>query len=195
MKNFITFRISALPMHAALILFLFFLLPLTGARGVWARQTLRGHNETGGSICSITDKYDCYTNHRYGYVIAWPKKLLVARGESDAGDGQIFDAPDGRARLLCWAMFNDIENKSLLAMFREAQAESGLHVTYKHMGKNCFVVSGTVGNEIVYKRTIINDTINATFILTYDKSLRTTFDVMVEDIAKSFRANPEFQHR
>lgn len=73
----------------------FFLLVLAGAPGALAGHPPQKQESADESVCSKTASYDCYTNHKYGYVLAWPKQLLTAMGESDAGDGQLFNAPDG----------------------------------------------------------------------------------------------------
>jgi hypothetical protein len=178
--------------HATMWFSLLTLLALVAAGKVSANQEKSGSQD---SVCENIDTYDCYTNHKYGYLLAWPKKLLVAQGESQAGDGQVFQGSDGRARLTCWAGFNDVQRKSLWSMFQEAQNEADLKVTYKHMGKNFFVVSGFDGDDIFYRKTIRDENITATFVLAYDKSLKAAFDPIAKDIGKSFFASPEFTYR
>jgi len=178
--------------------FLVVLLALFSAQDALAKQqpndvTLPPDMEAAASsVCAKTDVYDCYTNHKYGYLLAWPKKLLAAQGESDAGDGQFFKAPDDRAQLVCWAGFNNVARQSLQQMFREAQKESGLRVTYKHLGKDFFVVSGIQDGKIVYRKTVKTSLVQATFVLTYDQALKGAFDPLVGDIARSFMAHPAF---
>lgn len=182
------------PVRMALAVCLTLFWTLWGGQAAVAGQSDQRTDAAQNAVCSKTDVYRCYTNHKYGYVIAWPTKLLQAQGESAAGDGQIFKAADGRAKLLCWAMYTDVVNESLQEMFQTAQKASSFHVTYTHMGKRFFVVSGTTGNSIVYQKTIQNSRIIATFVLTYDKALRRIFNPIVGDIAKSFNANTEFMY-
>ncbi|MFU2207534.1 hypothetical protein [Solidesulfovibrio sp. C21] len=184
-----------LTIHTPIIVLLLFMLLLTGARGALATQSLQGHNAAGISVSSKTDTYDWYTNHKYGYVIAWPKKLLTALGESDAGDGQIFKDADGQAELICWAGWNSVGTNSIKVLYIKAQQEIGSRVTYKYMGKNFFVVSGIKDGKIVYQKTIKNKVITATFILTYPKSSSAVFNPLVGDIAKSFVASSDFMAR
>lgn len=185
---------------AATAFILFLLLVLTGARGALAKQSqgpqLPAEMEASvTAVCGKTATYDCYTNHKYGYLLAWPKTLLVAQGESDAGDGQLFNAPDGRAQLTCWGTFNNIVNQSLQQFFQEAQQESDLQVTYKHLGKDFFVLSGRKDGKIVYRKTVKGKLVQATFELTYDPSLKDAFNPIVGDLAKSFIVHPVFMAR
>ncbi len=181
--------------QAALHVCLAFLLMLLGAGNVPAKQPQQGNATPGNGVCARTGAYACYTNHKYGYLLAWPKNLLRAQGESPAGDGQVFSAPDETARLTCWAGFNSVDNTSLPKRFQRAQQEAGLRVTYKHLGKTFFVVSGFMGNDIVYRKTIRDGTVTATFVLTYARTRSAVFNPIVGDIAKSFSIDPEFMYR
>jgi hypothetical protein len=186
------------PWRMVLPFFILALLLLCDARGVFAKQQTQGPQlppemeASARSVCGDTERYDCYTNHKYGYLIAWPKKLLVAQGESDAGDGQRFNASDERAQLTCWAGFNTVAKQSLQKMFQEAQQESGLQVTYKHLGKDFFIVSGILDGKIIYKKTVKSALVQATFVLSYDQALKEAFNPVVADIAKSFIVHPAF---
>jgi len=166
--------------------------------GAWTKQTAREAalppemEKTTSAVCGMTEVYDCYTNHKYGYLLAWPKKLLAAQGESDAGDGQVFAAPDGRAQLVCWAGFNSVLKRPLKAAFQEAQQEPGLQVTYKSLGKDFFVVSGFQEGKIVYRKTVMTALVQATFVLTYDQSLKDTFNPLVGGMSKAFLAHAAF---
>lgn len=188
---------SGRPASGVWLLFLLTWLAL-GPAGAWAKQqapeaALPPELEKNASaVCGMTDVYDCYTNHKYGYLLAWPKRLLAAQGESDAGDGQVFAAPDGRAQLVCWAGFNSVLKRPLKAAFQEAQQEPGLQVTYKSLGKDFFVVSGFQEGKIVYRKTVMTALVQATFVLTYDQSLKDTFNPLVGGMSKSFIAHAAF---
>jgi hypothetical protein len=193
-----TYCVFAKSSRCLLSFFLVVLLALSSAPDALAKQQSNDvklppdMEAAANSVCTKTDVYDCYTNHKYGYLLAWPRKLLAAQGESDAGDGQFFKAPDDRAQLVCWAGFNSVSRQSLQQMFQEAQKESGLQATYKYLGKDFFVVSGIQDGKIVYKKTVKTALVQATFVLTYDQALKGAFDPLVGDIAKSFLAHPAF---
>lgn len=146
-------------------------------------------------VCSRTNVYDCYANHKYGYVLAWPRQLLAPQGESDAGDGQVFAAPDGRAELRCWAGFNDVLEQTIPAALAEALAEPGRQVTYRHRGKDFFVVSGLEGGKIFYRKTMLAHGVLASFELAYDPAQKARFDPVVQDLAASFSIDPAFGYQ
>ena len=144
------------------------------------------------NVCSRADEYDCYVNHRYGYAMAWPKRLLRPMGESDAGDGQIFAAPDGRAELRCWGNFVDFPQQTIPEALAQALAEPDRQVTYRHAAKDFFVLSGYEAGRIFYRRSILAHGVLATFELTYEMSLKELFDPVIRDISKGFIIDPVF---
>jgi hypothetical protein len=146
-------------------------------------------------VCSRMDEYDCYVNHRHGYALAWPKQLLVSMGESDAGDGQVFAAPDGRAELRCWGSANDAPQLTVSEALAQALTEPGRQVTYRHMGRNFFVLSGYKDDRIFYRRTILAHGMLAAFELTYETSLKKRFDPIIRDISSGFIIDPAFRWR
>jgi len=143
-------------------------------------------------VCSRADEYDCYVNHRYGYALAWPKKLLSPMGESDAGDGQVFVSPGGRAVLRCWGSFNDAVQQTIPEALAQALAEPGRQVTYRHAGRSFFVLSGYTDGRIFYRRSILAHGVLATFELTYETSLKKLFDPVIRDISAGFIIDPAF---
>ena len=154
-----------------------------------------GRMEAFEEVCSRMDEYDCYVNHRHGYALAWPKQLLVSMGESDAGDGQVFAAPDGRAELRCWGSANDAPQLTVSEALAQALTEPGRQVTYQHMGRNFFVLSGYKDDRIFYRRTILAHGMLAAFELTYETSLKKLFDPIIRDISSGFIIDPAFRWR
>ncbi|MBI4804898.1 MAG: hypothetical protein HY795_06655 [Desulfovibrio sp.] len=136
------------------------------------------------AICARTDVYGCYANSKYGYTVAWPKKLLTAQEEADDGGGKMFTSRDDKASMACWAYFNNVV-PPLQKGFQEALKEPGLQVTYKHMGPDFFVVSGIRDGNIFYRKTVKGKEAQASFELTYHPSLKEAFDPVVGDVAKS----------
>ncbi len=160
--------------------------------GAWSAST-REPDDMGRfeDVCSRADEYGCYVNHRYGYALAWPKRL-TPMGESDAKDGQVFVAPDGSAELRCWGSFNDAPPRTIPEALAEALAEPRRQVTYKHAGKRFFVLSGHAKGRIFYRRTVLAHGVLATFELTYDASLKTLFDPVIRDLSAGFIIDPAF---
>ncbi|KAF0234683.1 MAG: hypothetical protein FD177_520 [Desulfovibrionaceae bacterium] len=147
------------------------------------------------AVCGQTGVYDCYTNHKYGYVVAWPKKHLTGQGESDSGDGQVFSSPDGQARLACWASFNDVLGESIGQAYAQALQDAGTQVSYKHLGKDFFVISGVRDAMIFYRKTLLAHGVLASFELSYAAPLKAAFDPIVKDVARSFSVDPAFSWR
>jgi len=147
------------------------------------------------SVCGRTGVYGCYTNHKYGYVVAWPKMHLTGQGESDSGDGQVFSSPDGQAWLACWAYFNDVFGESIGQTYAQALQEAGAQVSYKHLGKDFFVISGVRDGMIFYRKTLLAHGVQASFELSYAAQLKAAFDPIVKDVARSFSVDPAFSWR
>lgn len=144
------------------------------------------------AVCARTAEYGCYTNHKYGYVAAWPKRYLKAQGEADSGDGQTFASNDGRSAMACWAYFSDVTGQTLKEALEEAAGDGQAQVTYKHLGRDFFVVSGFKEGRIFYRKTIQTHGVRASFELSYDPSLKQAFDPVVKDVSRSFSIDPAF---
>lgn len=157
--------------------------PLDPSRGVSARLD---------SVCGRATVYGCYANHRYGYVVAWPKKFLQPGGESDSGDGQRFRSRDGSAEMACWGVFHEVIGNSLAEAYSEAAGEPGAQVTYKHLGKDFFVLSGIREGKIFYRKTIRAGDVEASFELVYSPALKDAFDPIVKDVSGGFVIDPAF---
>lgn len=172
-------------------------LALTMGSQVWAGQGQPSREVMArlDAVCGQTGVYGCYTNNRYGYVVAWPKQYLTGQGESDSGDGQIFSSPDGQARLACWAYFNDVLGESISQAYAQAIQEAGAQVSYKHLGKDFFVISGVRDGMIYYRKTLLTHGVQASFELSYAAQLKAAFDPIVKDVARSFSVDPAFSWR
>ncbi|MFZ5427121.1 MAG: hypothetical protein ACOZEN_09105 [Thermodesulfobacteriota bacterium] len=144
------------------------------------------------AVCGRPDAYGCYANHKYGYMIAWPKLLLSPQGESDSGDGQAFASRDGRAAMACWACFSDVTGQTLKEAFGEAAGDGQARVTYKHLSRDFFVVSGFKEGRIFYRKTLEAHGVRASFELSYDPALKQAFDPVVKDLARSLSIDPAF---
>ncbi len=173
-------------------LFATLLLALVASQGISAKEPTQETKAKLDRVCSRTAEYDCYTNHKYGYVLAWPRHLLKPLGESDAGDGQVFTALRGRAELRCWAGFNDVLEQTIPQAFAQALNEPGRRVTYQHMGKDFFVISGLEGQDIFYRKTLLAHDILASFEFVYEPSFKALLDPVIRDMSSSFSIDPAF---
>ena len=182
-------------MHAFATVVLTLLLCLAAEGKAAAREPAASTRARLDRVCARTTEYACYTNHKYGYVLAWPKHILKPLGESDAGDGQVFVAQSGRAELRCWSGFNDVLEQTIPQAFAQAINEPGRQVTYQHMGKNFFVISGLEGRNIFYRKTLLDYGVLASFELVYAPSYKTLFDPVIKDLSSSFSIDPAFGYQ
>lgn len=126
-----------------------------------------------------------YNNARYGYAITYPAALLTPQGESDAGDGQIFRSPDGRAELRVFAWHN-VLNESLDTVFSQALDTPGLRPTYQRKRKDWFVVSGYLEGNVLYQKTILKNETYFTLRLLYAAGAKATYDPIVGQLVRDF---------
>lgn len=147
------------------------------------------------AVCARAKEYGCYVNHKYGYVAAWPRKLLSPQGESDSGDGQRFASADGRAEMACWASFASVTGRTLEQVFREAREELGAQAGYKRIARDFFVVSGLKDGRIFYRKTIFAGEVEAGFQIEYPQELKEEFDPVVRDLAAAFTVDESFAAR
>ncbi|HLM02454.1 MAG TPA: hypothetical protein VK400_15485, partial [Pyrinomonadaceae bacterium] len=80
---------------------------------------------------------------------------------------------------------------------KEALKDYGAEgVTYKVLLKTGFVISGTKGGKIFYRKTLFRKVtaeleVFYTFTVEYNESERRKFDAAVRKIARSFRFDPK----
>lgn len=139
-------------------------------------------------------EYETYQNSRYEFMIEFPRKLLIPRGESDNGDGQIFISRDQTAKLVAFGKVNlDFEvNRPYTiktAYAKELQSfknQGKRQVTLKVQKENWYVLSGFEGKNIFYCKTYcLKDTI-ITFEITYPAAQRELWDTTINRLSKSF---------
>jgi hypothetical protein len=133
--------------------------------------------------------YRTYQNARYNFSIAYPSTLMP-EGESDNGDGQAFRSGDDTVLMRAWGSQN-ISNESLREAYQAAISDieslDGGTATYKFLGRNFFVVSGTRGGKVVYQKTLMRGGTFKTFLLEYPVSLQSTYDPITAHVARSFK--------
>jgi hypothetical protein len=112
------------------------------------------------------DGWSSYANERYGYSIAIPPGL-EGQGESDKGDGQVFQDASGKVSLRVWAsevveLGDGPEEKTDLAWNRRATLErwrkDGVRITYQPKGKGWWVLSGVDKQKrVLYTKMLEKD--------------------------------------
>ncbi|WP_145963955.1 hypothetical protein [Chromobacterium phragmitis] len=135
--------------------------------------------------------YGRYVNARFAFSVPYPDKLLQMGEESDNGDGVRFASPDRHTEMAAWGSNNALE-ETLQSRFRDELREKSASgkprkVTFKTIKNNWFVISGTEGDRIFYRKTYFSDDQFIVVDLRYPASQRTTWDPLVSHIAAGIR--------
>ncbi len=135
-----------------------------------------------------------YQNARYGVSLRYPDRLFRLERSSEGGDGDLYVARSGRAKLLIGALRNT--DRTTPAAYRrmiEARSYRGFDVTYRKSGEGWFVISGTGQGQIFYEKVMFScgGALINSFALVYDVAERNVFDRVVEGIEPTFR--PDFR--
>jgi hypothetical protein len=131
-----------------------------------------------------------YRNARYGFSLQYPADVFALERTSDAGDGQVFVARDGQARLLVGALANDSAYSP--AAYQDYVARHSYpqyKIGYQRLGGSWFVLSGESDGRIFYEKVIFScrgRLINS-FAMIYPTEQRHVFDPIVETIEDTFR--------
>jgi hypothetical protein len=137
--------------------------------------------------------WNTYSNARFGYEISYPD-LFFTGEEAQNGDGKQFVSGDGKAVLTVYASYNAL-NLSLDKIYSSNIAQykkEGKKITYKIIDSKWFILSGYDGDKVFYIKTVRkhlgeDNDVDATFIITYPKSQKSTFDKITEKIANSLK--------
>ena len=135
------------------------------------------------------DDYQTYTNARFGYSVCYPANRFEAQPEAENGDGRKFIARNDGALLLVYGMNNALAQSlqelydEKLETYRQPTAEAA----YKELSTSWFVVSGTKGDRVIYRKTILKDSQFKTFQIEYGKSQKAIYDPIVAKIAGCFQ--------
>ena len=136
------------------------------------------------------EEYETYYNSRFNYSISYPAQLFKPQGESANGDGQRFLSPDGRSELLVYGSNNAL-NDSLRQVYNEELSRNSKHphrtVSYRVIKADWFVVSGTDGDRVFYRKTFLKNGVFKTFSIEYDKNQKDKLDSVTAKISASFK--------
>ncbi len=138
--------------------------------------------------------WEIYRNTRYGVSLRYPDRLFRLERSSDGGDGDLYVARSGSAKLLIGALRN--RDRATPAAYRrmiEARSYRGFDVTYRTGGQGWFVISGIGQGQIFYEKVMFScgGALINSFALVYDVAERNVFDRVVEGIEPTFR--PDFR--
>ncbi|PWB81982.1 MAG: hypothetical protein C3F11_13490 [Methylocystaceae bacterium] len=128
-----------------------------------------------------------YHNARFGTTADVPESWAMGEPpEND--DGRIFTAPDKRSELIVSGSFHVLPHEEEIAI--KLAPNEGETVAYVKRGKDWIVVSGTKGDEIFYRKSILscNGTIWNSVSIRYPSVEKGKFDPLVVRVAGSLRS-------
>src|SRR5690349_2859842 len=84
-----------------------------------------------------------YENERFGFRLDYPGDVFRVERTSEAGDGRVFAARDGEARLLVGALRNeDAHSPKSYQDFLARYSYDAYKISYRPLGDNWLVLSG-----------------------------------------------------
>jgi hypothetical protein len=131
-----------------------------------------------------------YVNVRYGYAVSYPADLLVAEPEADAGDGRMFHARQGTAKMSVWGEWKmDGLDQSPAGIAREAGSHCAPGGAAYRVVKPRLVALSCVTPEgwVTYQKTLIGKEALTTVTFDYPTAERRRWDPVVASIAASLR--------
>lgn len=138
-------------------------------------------------------KYSSYTNDRFFFTVEYPS-VLKMQPAPENNDGRTFLSADGKVELRAWGQFNVLDYE-LEDKYHEDAGFSGASISYRTLMKNGFVLSGTIGDQIYYQKTLRHKFEDAdvfyTFTIKYPQTEKKRYDAVVKRIAASFKFDPK----
>jgi hypothetical protein len=142
---------------------------------------------------SSQQKFDTYSNARFGYEIAYPNDLVRSLSTPDNGDGQIFRSKNKSAELYVWGQYNALGHTLEYEYLFDQRKRK--NIGYKALLEDGYIIWRNEKGKIYYQRTILlgkdGDTAAtlATFVFSYPASQKTKFDPIVKRVSNSFKFN------
>ncbi|HXE69218.1 MAG TPA: hypothetical protein VN523_07660 [Hyphomicrobiaceae bacterium] len=130
-----------------------------------------------------------YHNERFGFGLEYPANLFRIERTTEAGDGRVFAAREGEARLLVGALRNEdhLSAKSYQD-FLARNSYADYKITYRPLGDDWLVLSGEADGKIFYEKAIFScgGQLISSFAMLYPAAKRDMFDPIVARVANSF---------
>jgi hypothetical protein len=139
---------------------------------------------------SVAQEWTNYRNERFGFTLRYPADVFTPERASEAGDGQVFIARDGNARLLVGALPNDdAQSPAAYQAYIARKSYGDYQIGYSRLAGTWFVLSGEGNGKTFYEKVMFSCAgrlINS-FAMIYPTDQRQVFDRIVEGIEASFR--------
>jgi hypothetical protein len=137
---------------------------------------------------AVADEWHTYTNERFGSTADVPGDWRPGEPPVN-GDGLEFTSPDGQASIIVSGALNN-EGTTDEAMAIYGVPNEGEVITYSRHSQRSIVVSGTRGDRIFYRKTILScrALVWNSVSLEYPASEKKAFDGLVTRVANSLRS-------
>jgi len=130
-----------------------------------------------------------YHNERFGFRLEYPANLFRVERTTQAGDGRVFAAREGEARLLVGALPNeDHYSAKSYQDFLARNSYADYKITNRPLGDDWLVLSGEADGKIFYEKAIFScgGQLITSFAMLYPADKREMFDPIVARVANSF---------
>jgi hypothetical protein len=139
---------------------------------------------------AVADDWHTYSNPRYGFSFQYPSNVFAVERTAEAGDGQLFVAKNGDARLLVGTLSNEANfTPASYQSYVAHNSYADYRIGYHRLGGSWFALSGEGNGQIFYEKAMFScsgQRINS-FAMIYRSDQRHIFDRIVERIEDTFR--------
>lgn len=136
---------------------------------------------------AVEGGYSLYQNDRYGTFISYPANFFLPEPPPGNGDGRQFVSVDGTSQFYVFAQFNALGQSQNEQIAQDKSDPAHADTSYERVGPGWYVLSGTTGDKIFYRRVIEDmDGLIRVFEITYPTARKAEFDAVVTYMANSF---------
>lgn len=124
----------------------------------------------------------------YGVMMSIPKEFTKAK-EVENGDSFIetYKSPGIASLTITKSYFSEDEPNLGAAWKKAIEPSSVFRITYKQKGQTWFVVSGFLGELVVYTKVIASGDRRAQFTMTFPEDERSLYDDLLSPMERSFK--------
>jgi hypothetical protein len=139
---------------------------------------------------AAAEDWHTYNNERYGFSLQYPSSVFAVERTAEAGDGQLFVAKNGEARLLVGSLSNDGNfTPATYQAYIARNSYADYQISYRRLGGTWFALSGKGNGRHFYEKAMFScgGQRISSFALIYPSDQRHVFDPIVERIENTFR--------